>query len=94
MIRLKSAFLIVLIGCIAAYFLGFMNGYLLAGSAISINGAQKWIEDSAAAYYDPLDKRSQDIPPFTARPRSGDRFGFRDILTPDSEDVGPHRDNR
>jgi hypothetical protein len=70
-----------------------MNGYLIAGNVISINGTQKWIEDSTAAYYDPLDKRSRDILPFITRPQSGDKFDFRDILTPSSEDVDPYRED-
>jgi hypothetical protein len=89
MIRLRSAFFIILIGCFAGYLLGFMNGYLIAGNIISINSTQKWIEDSTAAYYDPLDELSRDILPFITRPQSGDKFGFRDILTPSSEDVSP-----
>jgi hypothetical protein len=91
MIRLKSAFLITLLGCVAAYFLGFMNGYLIAGDTLSTSSSRKWIEDSTAAYYDPLDKRSREVVPFITRPQSGDRFGFRGILTPDSGDAGLNR---
>jgi hypothetical protein len=93
MIRLRSAFFIILLGCVGAYFLGFINGYLIAGSVISINGTQKWIDDAAAPYYDPLDRRSGDIAPLITRPLSDSEFGFRGILTPSSDDVNTNREN-
>jgi hypothetical protein len=96
MIRLRSAVFIMLLGGVGAYLLGFMNGYLIAGSVISINGTQKWIDDSTAAYYDPLDRRSGDIAPLITRPRSDDEFGFSNILnilTPGSGDVNPDSEN-
>jgi hypothetical protein len=90
MIRLRAAFFIILLGCLGAYFLGFLNGYFIAGSVISINGTQKWIDDATVAYYDPLDRPSADIEPLITRPQSDDEFGFDDILTPGSDDVNPN----
>jgi hypothetical protein len=70
-----------------------MNGYLIAGDVIAVNSTQKWIDDSTAAYYDPLDRRSADVAPLITRPQSGDEYGFRGILRPGSDDINPNSVN-
>ena len=44
MIRLRTAFLIILIGCAAAFFIGFEIGYIEARSKDTANGLKDWVD--------------------------------------------------
>jgi hypothetical protein len=46
MIRLRTAFLIILIGCAGAFFIGFQTGYLIARSDYVANGLKKWVDNA------------------------------------------------
>jgi hypothetical protein len=46
MIRLRSAFLIVLAGCVLAFFIGYQAGYLTARNDAAAHGLKKWVDST------------------------------------------------
>jgi hypothetical protein len=44
MIRVRSAFLILLIGCLLSFGVGLQAGYFSARRSTLVNGMKKWVE--------------------------------------------------
>jgi hypothetical protein len=89
MIRLRSAFLIVIVGCAAAYFIGFMNGYLMAGNIRTASGIMGWIDEVTALSNISSSVLSSDPASSEAWQKSVDIPGFFDGQTPGSANFGP-----
>jgi hypothetical protein len=49
MVRLRSAFLIILLAMLAAFGVGVQAGYFAARSASLVEGMERWVEEVKAA---------------------------------------------
>jgi hypothetical protein len=71
MIRIRSVFLIILLGCAAAYFIGYQSGYLTAQNTRAIEGMRKWVDETASIDNRPMPMTSGDSNPSSGPDANG-----------------------